>query len=106
MFFNTAAFVDNAVPFTFGNAGRNIVRGPGFQNWDFSIFKTIPVRETMRFEFRTEFFNIWNHVNPLIEPLGLISEEPTPLEFGTPEYGFPKGARDPRFIQFGLKFYF
>jgi hypothetical protein len=104
--FNTCAFVDNTVPFTFGNAGRNIVRGPGFQNWDFSIFKMFPVREQMRFEFRAEFFNIWNHVNPLFEPSGEISEEPQPLEFGTPQFGFVQGARDPRFIQFALKFYF
>jgi hypothetical protein len=104
--FNTCAFVDNTIPFTFGNAGRNIVRGPGFQNWDLSIFKMFPVREQMRFEFRAEFFNIWNHVNPLVEPAGLISEEPQPLEFGTPQFGFAQGARDPRFIQFALKFYF
>jgi hypothetical protein len=104
--FNTCAFVDNAIPFTFGNAGRNIVRGPGFQNWDLSIFKLFPVREQMRFEFRAEFFNIWNHVNPLFEPVGEISEEPQPLELGTPQFGFPQGARDPRFIQFALKFYF
>jgi hypothetical protein len=104
--FNTCAFVDNMIPFTFGNAGRNIVRGPGFQNWDFSIFKMFPVREQMRFEFRAEFFNIWNHVNPLFEPTGEISEEPQPLEFGTPQFGFAQGARDPRFIQFALKYYF
>jgi hypothetical protein len=104
--FNTCAFVDNTIPFTFGNAGRNIVRGPGFQNWDFSIFKMFPVREKMRFEFRAEFFNIWNHVNPLFEPSGEISEEPQPLEFGTPQFGFVQGARDPRLIQFALKFYF
>jgi Carboxypeptidase regulatory-like domain/TonB dependent receptor len=104
--FNTCAFVDNNIPFTFGNAGRNIVRGPGFQNWDFSIFKLFPIREQMRVEFRAEFFNIWNHVNPLFEPAGQISEEPQPLEFGTPQFGFVQGARDPRFIQFALKFYF
>ncbi len=104
--FNTCAFVDNTIPFTFGNAGRNIVRGPGFQNWDFSVFKMFPVREQMRFEFRAEFFNIWNHVNPLFEAQGQISEEPLPLEFGTPQYGFVQGARDPRLIQFALKFYF
>ncbi len=104
--FNTCAFVDNTIPFTFGNAGRNIVRGPGFQNWDFSIFKLFPVREQMRVEFRAEFFNIWNHVNPLFEPQGQISEEPQPLEFGTPQFGFVQGARDPRLIQFALKFYF
>lgn len=105
-FFNTCAFVDNAIPFTFGNAGRNIVLGPGLQDWDFSIFKLFPISEAKRFEFRTEFFNIWNHVNPLVEPSGLISEEPVPLEFGTPQFGFAQGARDPRFIQLAVKFYF
>jgi hypothetical protein len=104
--FNTCAFADNTIPFTFGDAGRNIVRGPGFQNWDLSIFKMFPVREQMRFEFRAEFFNIWNHVNPVFEPVGEISEEPQPVEFGTPQFGFAQGARDPRFIQFALKFYF
>jgi len=105
-FFNTCAFVDNAIPFTFGDAGRNSVLGPGLQDWDFSIFKTFPISESKHFEFRTEFFNIWNHVNPLVEPLGLIGEEPQPLEFGTPQFGFAQGARDPRFIQVALKFYF
>lgn len=105
-FFNTCAFVDNAIPFTFGDAGRNIVRGPGLQDWDFSVFKMFPLSEEKRFEFRTEFFNIWNHVNPLVEPLGLISEEPQPVEFGTPQFGFAQGARDPRFIQLAVKFYF
>lgn len=104
--FNTCAFVDNTIPFTFGNAGRNIVRGPGLQNWDFSIFKMLPLTEEKRFEFRAEFFNIWNHVNPLFEPVGLIGEEPQPLEFGTPQFGFAQGARDPRFIQLAVKFYF
>ena len=104
--FNTCAFADNMIPFTFGNAGRNIVRGPGFQNWDLSIFKLFPVREQIRVEFRAEFFNIWNHVNPVFEPAGEISEEPQPVEFGTPQFGFAQGARDPRFIQFALKFYF
>jgi hypothetical protein len=104
--FNTCAFVDNAIPFTFGNAGRNIVRGPGLQNWDLSVFKMFPLNERMRFEFRSEFFNIFNHVNPVFEPVGLVGEEPQPVEFGTPQFGFAQGARDPRFVQFALKFYF
>jgi Carboxypeptidase regulatory-like domain/TonB dependent receptor-like, beta-barrel len=103
---NTCAFADNTTFFTFGNAGRNIVRGPGFQNWDFSVFKLFPIREQMHLEFRAEFFNIWNHVNPLLGPAGAISEEPQAVEFGTPQFGFPQAARDPRFIQFALKFYF
>lgn len=104
--FNTCAFADNSTFFTFGNAGRNIVRGPGLQNWDFSVFKLFPIREQMHMEFRAEFFNIWNHVNPLLGPPGAISEEPQAVEFGTPQFGFPQAARDPRFIQFALKFYF
>jgi len=59
--------------FTFGDAGRNIsVRGPGLQDWDFSVFKMFPINEQRRFEFRAEFFNIWNHVNPLLGPTGAI----------------------------------
>jgi len=104
--FNTCAFANNTTFFTFGNAGRNIVRGPGMQNWDFSIFKMFPMREQMRFEFRAEFFNIWNHVNPLLGPSGAISQEPQAVEFGTPQFGRPVAARDPRFVQFALKFYF
>jgi len=104
--FNTCAFVDNATFFTFGDAGRNIVRGPGLQNWDFSIFKLFPIREQMHAEFRAEFFNIWNHVNPLLGPVGAISEEPQAVEFGTPQFGQAVAARDPRFIQFAMKFYF
>jgi hypothetical protein len=104
--FNTCAFEDNSTYFTFGDAGRNIVRGPGMQDWDFSVIKTFPLSEQKRFEFRSEFFNIWNHVNPLLGPVGAISEEPQAVEFGTPQFGFPVAARDPRFIQFALKFYF
>jgi Carboxypeptidase regulatory-like domain/TonB dependent receptor len=104
--FNTCAFADNSIFFTFGDAGRNIVRGPGLQDWDFSIFKFFPIREQMHLEFRTEFFNIWNHVNPLLGPPGGISEEPVAVEFGTPQFGQAQAARDPRFIQFAAKFYF
>ncbi len=104
--FNTCAFADNTTFFTFGDAGRNIVRGPGLQDWDFSIFKIFPIHEKVHAEFRSEFFNIWNHVNPLLGPIGAISEEPFAVEFGTPQFGQAVAARDPRFIQFALKFYF
>jgi hypothetical protein len=44
----------------FGTAGRNTERGPGIKNWDFNIMKNIRVTERAYFEFRTEFFNIFN----------------------------------------------
>jgi hypothetical protein len=121
--FNTCAFADNStnpgiIPLgTFGDAGRNIIEGPGYKTWDMSLVKLFPVREQMRFEFRAEFFNILNHVNYLFGQFGAISAEPTPLELNgsainTPQnpnaspFGYPLAARNPRQIQFALKFYF
>jgi hypothetical protein len=47
--------------YTYGNAGRNILRGPGRTNLDFSAFKLIPITERCQLQFRGEFFNIFNH---------------------------------------------
>jgi hypothetical protein len=47
----------------FGNIGRNVFTGPGQKNVDFSVVKFFPVNETIRAEFRTEFFNIFNWAN-------------------------------------------
>ena len=104
--FNTCAFEDNTDLGTFGNAGRNIIKGPGYKTWDTSLVKQFPISEQKRFEFRAEFFNVLNHVNYLFGQFGAISAEPTPLEFGQAGFGFPLAARAPRQIQVALKFYF
>jgi len=49
-----------------GNAGRNILRGPGLSAFDFSLFKNNPIRigsEQFNIQFRVEAFNILNHTN-------------------------------------------
>lgn len=49
-----------------GNAGRNILTGPGTMNLDFSVFKNNPVKrisESFNVQFRAEIFNILNHAN-------------------------------------------
>lgn len=120
--FNTCAFETNTVFGTFGNAGRNIIRGPGYQNWDVSIFKSFPLTERYRFEFRAELFNIWNHVNPQPFPGKFLFDNPTtdhdidlaPGDSGCPidnlnrncSWGFAQSARDPRLIQLAVKFFF
>jgi hypothetical protein len=60
--FDTTAF---ALPaqFTFGNAGRNILRGPKFSSTDLSFMKNIPVGGDVRLQVRVEIFNIFNQVN-------------------------------------------
>jgi hypothetical protein len=64
--FNKAAF-QQLNPATqagqFGNEGRNDVQGPGYQEWDFSAFKNIPIKESKSLQFRAEFFNVFNHAN-------------------------------------------
>ena len=110
--FNTCAFADNGtipgiIPLgTFGDAGRNIIEGPGYKTWDTALMKQFPISEQKKFEFRAEFFNVLNHVNYLFGQFGAISAEPTPLELGQSGFGYPLAARAPRQIQFALKFYF
>jgi hypothetical protein len=63
-YFNTAAFVSS----TFrggdvcgiGDAGRNLVRGPGYINGDVSVFKNFAMKERYKIQIRFEFFNITN----------------------------------------------
>jgi hypothetical protein len=58
--FDTSAFV--SVP-RFGNLGRNVIIGPGFTTVDFSVIKDAKLNETMRLEFRTEVFDLFNKAN-------------------------------------------
>jgi hypothetical protein len=55
----SAAFATPAA-YTFGNASRNIVTGPGLVDFDFSVFKEFPITERARLQFRSEFFNLFN----------------------------------------------
>ena len=49
--------------YTFGNMGRNILRGPGFMNWDASVSKTWKIKERFSLQLRGEVFNVANHPN-------------------------------------------
>ena len=103
-FFNTCAFTDPPLG-SFGDVSRNSVQGPGLQTWDFSIFKNFPITERTKVEFRAEFFNVFNHPNLQFVKSGPQNSIDT-TTFGTPQFGFLTAARDPRQIQFALKFSF
>jgi len=93
--FNTAAFAFPA-PGTFGNAGRNILTGPGFQNVNVSLVKNTALTERVNLQFRAEVFNLFNHPNFNLPDNFL----------GSPTFGRITSARDARHIQFGLKLLF
>lgn len=90
-YFNTASF---AVPATgtFGNASRDIVRGPGINNFDFSLDKSWDLPERASLKFSAQFFNIFNHPQFNSVDTGL----------GDPAFGQINGANDPRLMQLGL----
>jgi hypothetical protein len=93
LWFDTSLFSAPAVA-TYGNVGRNILRGPGFANIDFSLFRRFPISERVAAEFRFEFFNGTNtpHFN---NPSG---------SFGSAAFGQVTSAQpDQRLAQFGMK---
>ena len=93
-YINTASFVD-AIG-RFGNSGRGVCIGPGFNNWDISAIKNIRITERFRMQFRAEFFNAFNHVS--FNSFDNFTDDST--------FGQLNGTHDPRIIQFGLKLYF
>jgi hypothetical protein len=80
----------------FGNAGRNIVRGPGQSTLDLSLFRTWHTGEAVRWQFRVEAFNVLNHANFGVPVNDLVS----------PNFGRIVEAGPPRVLQAGLKILF
>jgi hypothetical protein len=97
--FNTSCF---AVPaaFTYGNAGRDIVIGPGLDDFDASIQKQFPLRENMNLQFRLDIFDFFNHPN-FNAPVGAGRTYSTATSFGS-----ITSANDPRDMQFSLRLVF
>ena len=104
--FNTACFVQPLAG-QFGNSGRNIIRGPGINNWDAGIGKDFKFTERVAFQFRMEGFNIFNHAQYGFDPFTAtsigapVSNNPNNLD-----YGKVIAARPGRIIQFGGKVVF
>jgi hypothetical protein len=93
--FTTASFVPNALG-TFGNSGRNILRGPSHFLVDWSIMKYIPVSERWKLQFRAEFFNVFNHTQ-LGDPGNSVTSD---------DFGRITSMGAPRIIQLAFKVYF
>ena len=99
--FNTNAFQritpdPNSPVQQFGNEGRNVLQGPGYANWDFSVLKNIPVSEGKEFQFRAELFNFLNHTNLRLPDSDISS----------PTFGQIRSDVGPRVVQLAIKFKF
>ena len=95
-FFNTAAFTAPA-PFTFGNAGRDSLPGPGNNIFDLALERAFQMREGHAIRLRAESFNVFNHPN-----WGIAGPNP---DFG-PFFGKIFTSGDPRRMQFALRYDF
>jgi hypothetical protein len=80
----------------FGNAGRNIARGPSYANVDLSFVRDFDLAREMRLQFRAEVFNVLNHTN-----FGLPV-----ADLNSPSFGHILSAGSPRLMQFAMKLIF
>jgi hypothetical protein len=94
-YFNPSAFARPAAGLL-GTASRNILYGPGSQQWDLSVFRYFPIHEQHRLQFRAEFFNLPNLVN-----FGKPVSSQTSASFGK-----IISAGSARVVQLGLKYNF
>jgi hypothetical protein len=104
--FNTAAFAANA-PGTDGNAGRNIIEGPGFRGVDLGIFRAFKIRERMQLQARAEATNAFNLVSLVLPSTALATT--ANLNAGvlsSPLFGQVRNAADMRQVQVGMRLTF
>ena len=94
-FLNPGLFAQNATG-TFGNAGHNGLRGPGYFNVDVAFSRTMKITERLSIQPRAEAFNVFNHPN-FNGPGANISSS---------TFGRILSARDPRILQASLKLSF
>jgi Carboxypeptidase regulatory-like domain/TonB dependent receptor len=91
----------------FGNSGRNILRGPGINNWDIGVGKDFKFTERIAFQFRAETFNAFNHHQYGYDPFTSTAiGSPVGNNPNNPGYGQVIAARPGRIVQFGGKIVF
>ncbi len=94
-YLNPSQFSD-PTPGTFATTPRSICCGPGENQWDITVSKRITLSESRYFQFRADVFNLFNKTE-FVNPDG---------NFSNTTFGQVLQARDPRLVQFALKFYF
>jgi hypothetical protein len=107
---NAACFTQPGLG-TYGNSARNFLTQPGINNWDMGFGKAFPIGEKVRFVFKADAFNTFNHHQYSQDVGGLLvagsgGNEPIVAGVGSANFGEIEGASSPRIWQFGGKIQF
>jgi hypothetical protein len=95
LYLNPGQFSDPPLG-TFATTPRSVCCGPGENQWDMTFSKKISLSEAKYFQFRADIFNLFNKAQ-FDNPDG---------NFSNSTFGQVLKAREPRLVQFALKFYF
>ena len=91
----------------YGNSGRDILRGPGINNWDMGLGKDFKFTERLSFQFRAEAFNVFNHHQYGFDPFTSTGiGPPVGSNPNNPGFGEIQAAHPGRIIQLGGKLVF
>jgi hypothetical protein len=87
---------------TFGNAGANVLRGPGINNWDVSVYRRIPIREGGKYiQLRFESYNTFNHTQfSAVSQTARFDLQGNQVD---PLFLQPTAARSPRRVQLAMR---
>jgi hypothetical protein len=96
--FNTSLFAPETLG-QLGDAARRFFYGPGIENFDMQISKTIRITESKSFDIRVEAFNVFNHAQ-FYGPAAVDGE------INDPNFGRVVSAAAPRLVQLAVKFHF
>jgi hypothetical protein len=100
--FNTSAFSPEALG-QLGNARRRFFYGPGFNNYDMTLSKSVRVSESKSLDLRVEGFNVFNHAQFYASSTGVSAVDG---EINDPNFGKIVNAAAPRLVQLAAKFSF
>jgi hypothetical protein len=97
-YFNAAQFPENALA-TPGTARRRFFYGPGMDNYDIALLKSVRLTEAKSLQFRVEAFNAFNHAQ-------FFGPQAVDGNIDSSTFGDVVSAAPPRLVQFGAKFFF
>jgi hypothetical protein len=89
---------------TFGNSATTQIRGPGINNWDISLLKTLPIHDRVRLQFRAEAYNAFNHTQfATLDTTARFDAQGNQVNTRLGEF---LSSRAPRIMQLALRVYF